>query len=51
MEIVGQKLATAALRAGKSQFAPDLVGKVGKEVPKLLREGSKSAIPTAGRLG
>ena len=49
---VGQEAATAALRAGKAQFAPDLVGKVGKEVPMLLREGSRATIPTAGkRLG
>ncbi len=47
---VGQQAATAALRAGKAKFAPDLVGKVGKEVPMLLREGSRAAIPTAGRL-
>ena len=47
---VGQELATAGLRAGKSRFAPEMVGMVGKEVPKLLKEGSKSAIPTAGRL-
>ena len=37
------------MRAGKARFAPDLVGKVGKEVPKLLREGSRADIPTAGR--
>ena len=49
---VGQEAATAALRAGKAKFAPDLVGKVGKEVPMLLREGSRATIPTAGkRLG
>ena len=49
---IGQEAATAALRAGKARFAPDLVGKVGKEVPKLLREGSRADIPTAGkRLG
>ena len=49
---VGQQAATAALRAGKAKFAPDLVGKVGAEVPLLLREGSKATIPTAGkRLG
>ena len=47
---VGQQVATSALKAGKSKFAPEMVGAVGKEVPKLLREGSKSAIPTAGRL-
>ena len=46
---IGQEAATAALRAGKAKFAPDLVGKVGKEVPKLLREGSRADIPTAGR--
>ena len=47
---VGQQAATSALRAGKAHFAPQLVGKTGKAVPMLLREGSKSAIPTAGRL-
>ena len=47
---VGADLATTALKAGKAKFAPQLVGKTGKEVPMLLREGSKSAIPTAGRL-
>ena len=47
---VGQNLAMSALKAGKAKFAPELVGKVGKEVPMLLREGSKSAIPRAGRL-
>ena len=47
---VGQDLAMSALRAGKAKFAPDLVGKTGKEVPMLLREGSKSAIPATGRL-
>ena len=46
---VGQNLATTALRKGKAKFAPDLVGKVGKEVPMLLREGSRATIPTAGR--
>ena len=49
---IGQEAATAALRAGKAKFAPDLVGKVGAEVPLLLREGSRATIPTAGkRLG
>ena len=47
---VGQDLAMSALRAGKAKFAPNLVGKTGKEVPMLLREGSKSPIPAAGRL-
>ena len=47
---VGQNLATSALKAGKAKFAPQLVGKTGSEVPMLLREGTKSAIPTAGRL-
>ena len=47
---VGQNLATSALKAGKAKFAPQLVGKTGSEVPMLLREGAKSAIPTAGRL-
>ena len=48
--VVREKAATGLLRAGKSQFTRDLVGKVGKEVPTLLIEGAKSAIPTAGRL-
>ena len=49
---IGQEAATAALRAGKAKFAPDLVGKKGTEVPMLLREGSRATIPTAGkRLG
>ena len=47
--VVGEKAATGLLKAGKSQFAPDLVGKVGKEVPMLLREGSRATIPTAGK--
>ena len=47
---VGQNIATSALKAGKAKFAPELVGKTGKEVPTLLREGAKSAVPTAGRL-
>ena len=47
---VGQNIATSALKAGKAKFAPQLVGKTGSEVPMLLREGAKSAIPTAGRL-
>jgi len=47
---VGQNLATTALRKGKAKFAPELVGVVGKEVPKLLREGPSQAIPKAGRL-
>jgi len=47
---VGQNLATSALKAGKAKFAPQLVGKTGSEVPMLLREGAKSAVPTAGRL-
>ena len=47
---VGQNIATSALKAGKAKFAPQLVGKTGSEVPMLLREGTKSAIPTAGRL-
>ena len=46
---VGQNLATSALKAGKAKFAPSM-GAYGKEVPMLLREGSKQAIPTAGRL-
>ena len=47
---VGADLATTGLRKAKAKFAPELVGKTGKEVPVLLREGAKSAIPTAGRL-
>ena len=47
---VGQNIATSALKAGKAKFAPQLVGKTGKEVPMLLREGSRATIPTAGRL-
>ena len=47
---VGQDLATAGLKAGKEKFAPQMVGAATSEVPRLLREGSKSAIPTAGRL-
>ena len=47
---VGQNIATSALKAGKAKFAPQLVGKTGSEVPMLLREGAKSAVPTAGRL-
>ena len=46
---VGQDLATTALRKGKAKFAPSM-GAYGKEVPMLLREGSKQAIPKAGRL-
>ena len=46
---VGQNLATSALKAGKAKFAPSM-GAYGKEVPMLLREGSKQAIPKAGRL-
>ena len=47
---VGADLATTALKAGKAKFAPQLVGKTGKEVPMLLREGSRATVPTAGRL-
>ena len=47
---VGQDLATSALRAGKAKFAPQMVGAATSEVPRVLREGTKSAIPTAGRL-
>ena len=46
---VGQNVATSALKAGKAKFAPSM-GAYGKEVPTLLREGPKQAIPTAGRL-
>ena len=47
---VGQDLATAGLKAGKAKFAPQMVGAATSEVPRVLREGSKSVIPTAGRL-
>ena len=47
---VGADIATTALKAGKAKFAPQLVGKTGKEVPMLLREGSRATVPTAGRL-
>jgi len=47
---VGQDLATSALKAGKAKFAPQMVGAATNEVPRVLREGAKSAIPTAGRL-
>lgn len=47
---VGQQLATSALRAGKSKFAPQFVDAATTEVPKLLREGAKSPIPLAGKL-
>ena len=47
---IGQQVATSALRAGKSKFAPQLVDAATTEVPKLLREGAKSPIPSAGRL-
>ena len=47
---VGQDLATAGLRAGKAKFAPQMVGAATSEVPRVLREGSKSVIPSAGRL-
>jgi|TARA_R100000081_G_C4696289_1_gene105213 hypothetical protein len=47
---VGQDLATAGLKAGKAKFAPQMVGAAPNEVPRVLREGAKSAIPTAGRL-
>ena len=47
---VGQDLATAGLKAGKAKFAPQMVGATTNEVPRVLREGAKSAIPTAGRL-
>ena len=48
---VGQNLAMSALKAGKAKFAPELVGKVGKEVPMLLREGrllGQTAVVGAG---
>ncbi len=47
---VGQKAATGALDAGKRTFAPGLVGKAAAETPELLRGGSRSTIPMAGRL-
>ena len=47
---VGQAGATAALDYGKGKFAPQLAGKVGKEVPELLRSSPTSTIPKAGKL-
>ena len=47
---VGQAGATAALDYGKGKFAPKLAGKVGKEVPELLRSSPTSTIPKAGKL-
>ena len=47
---VGQQVATSALKAGKSKFAPQFVDAATTEVPKLLREGAKSPIPLAGKL-
>ena len=47
---VGQKAATGALDAGKRTFAPGLVGKAAAETPELLRSGSRSTIPVAGKL-
>ena len=47
---IGQAGATAALDYGKGKFAPRLAGKVGKEVPELLRSSPTSTIPKAGKL-
>ena len=47
---LGQAGATAALDYGKGKFAPKLAGKVGKEVPELLRSSPTSTIPKAGKL-
>ena len=47
---VGQEAATAALNYGVKTFAPELVGKVGKEVPRLLRNNARDVIPQAGKL-
>tara|TARA_B100000945_G_scaffold230319_1_gene186726 strand:+ start:3181 stop:3750 length:570 start_codon:yes stop_codon:yes gene_type:complete len=47
---VGQAGATAALDYGKGKFAPQLAGKVGKEIPELLRSSPTSTIPKAGKL-
>ena len=47
---VGQKAATGALDAGKRTFSPGLVGKAAAETPELLRSGSRSTIPVAGKL-
>tara|TARA_B100000214_G_scaffold283600_1_gene213192 strand:+ start:997 stop:1542 length:546 start_codon:yes stop_codon:yes gene_type:complete len=47
---VGQDAATAALNYGVQRFAPELVGKVGKEVPRLLRNNPSSVVPQAGKL-
>ena len=47
---VGQAGATAALDYGKGKFAPQLAGKVGREVPELLRSSPTSTIPKAGKL-
>ena len=47
---LGQAGATAALDYGKGKFAPKLAGKVGKEIPELLRSSPTSTIPKAGKL-
>ena len=47
---VGQDAATAALNYGVQRFAPELAGKVGKEVPRLLRNNARDVIPQAGKL-
>ena len=47
---LGQAGATAALDYGKGKFAPKLAGKVGKELPELLRSSPTSTIPKAGKL-
>ena len=46
---LGQKTATAALDVGKDFFAPGMA-KTGKEVPELLRTGSRSIVPRIGKL-
>tara|TARA_B100001778_G_scaffold280953_1_gene245888 strand:+ start:3127 stop:3672 length:546 start_codon:yes stop_codon:yes gene_type:complete len=47
---VGQDAATAALNYGVQRFAPKLAGKVGKEVPRLLRNNPSSVVPQVGKL-
>ena len=47
---VGQAAATSALNYGINKFAPQIAGKTGKEVPKLLRSSATSPIPQLGKL-
>ena len=47
---VGQVAATSALNYGINKFAPQIAGKTGKEVPKLLRSSATSPIPQLGKL-